>query len=115
MSINFELKTELLERGFIVANENTMRMEYAQGSISHYSKCAITLGHRTWGDMANQWFYWVRYESFAESGQPEVDHHTINEFYLAESNVADFLKGKGIYTKAEIEERRNNLRKRMRG
>jgi hypothetical protein len=111
MGINFALKADLLERGFIVANENTMRMEYAMGSIAHYKKCAITLGHRTWGDMANQWFYWVRYESFAESGQPEVDHHTINEFYVAESNVVDFLKDKGILSRAEFETRVSRLRR----
>lgn len=115
MSINFELKADLLERGFFVANENAMRMEYAMGSIAHYKKCVITLGHRTWGDMANQWFYWVRYESFAESGQPEFDHHTISECYVAESKIVDFLKDKGILSKAELADRRAEFKKRMRG
>lgn len=115
MNINFKLKADLLERGFSVANENTMRMEYANGSIAHYTKCAITLGHRTWGDMANQWFYWVRFESFAESGQPEIDHHTITECYVAETKIADFLKSKGILSEAERAERRAEFKKRMRG
>lgn len=123
MNINFELKADLLSRGFIVANENCHIMEYAMGSIAHYTKCTISLGHRHWGDIAEQWFYWVRYEAFAESGQPEFDHHTITESYIAESNVVDFLKSKGIYTEAEraehVEQMRRVIRerreKRLRG
>lgn len=113
MNIDFKLQAELLERGFVVSNENCMRMDYAMGSIAHYKKCSITLGHRVFGDMAQQWFYMVRFESFAESGQPEVDHHTITESYIAESNILGFLKSKGIYSRAEIEERRAALRKRI--
>lgn len=114
MDINFALKSDLLERGF-VPSENGMLMHYAMGSISHYKKCTVCIGHRVWGDMANDWFCSVRYESFMESGQPEVDHHTVNEFYMAESKVSEFLKGKGIYTKAERNERWENMRKRIRG
>lgn len=115
MNINFELQADLLNRGFIVSNENCMRMDYAMGSISNYKKCSITLGHRVFGNMANEWFYMVRFESFAESGQPEVDHHTITESYIAESKILDFLRSKGILSRMEIEERRNKLRMRMRG
>lgn len=114
MTINFALKADLLERGFSVADDG-LRMNFAEGSIARYTKCSVTLGHRVFGDMANEWFYMVRFESFAESGQPEVDHHTVSEFYVAESKIADFLKGKGIFTKAEREERRAELRRRMRG
>lgn len=112
--INFELKSSLLERGFVVTNENTVRMECAQGSIANYQKCTITLGHKVWGDIAKEWFYSVRYESFMESGQPEVDHHTIKECYIAESKVADFMKDKCFLTRAEhnakVEERVKRLR-----
>ena len=61
MTINYEIKADLLERGFSLTNENSMRMEYAFGSIANYKKCAITLGHRVFGDIANEWFYMVRY------------------------------------------------------
>ena len=111
MTINFALKADLLERGFSVADDG-LRMNYAMGSIANYQKCSITLGHRVFGDIANEWFYMVRFESFAESGQPEIDHHTISEFYIAESKIVDFLKSKGIFTKAEREERRAELRRR---
>lgn len=112
MTINSKLFAALLERGFSVVNADHMRMEYAMGSIANYTKCSITLGHRVYGDMANDWFYMVRYESFAESGQPEVDHHIVTEHYVAESNVVEFLRSKGIYSKAEREERRRNRMKR---
>lgn len=115
MTINFELKADLASRGFIVSNENICRMEYGCGSIAHYKKCAVTLGHKVWGDLANDWFYSVRFESFAESGQPEVDHHTIWQGYIAESKLPEYLKSKGIYSKAEIEERLARLRNRVRG
>ena len=114
MDINFTLKADLLERGF-VPSENGMHMHYACGSISNYKKCTVCIGHRVWGDIANDWFCSVRFESFMESGQPEVDHHTVNEFYMVESKVAEFLSSKCIWTRAEIEERRERLRKRMRG
>ena len=114
MTINYELKADLLERGF-VPSENGMHMHYAFGSISNYKKCTVCIGHRVWGDMANDWFCSVRFESFMESGQPEVDHHTVSESYMAESKVSEFLSSKCIWTKAEIEERRARLRKRMRG
>lgn len=114
MAINFELKTDLLERGFIVAHEGNQRMEYAMGSIAHYKKCTITLGHRVFGDIANQWFYWVRLESFAESGQPEFDHHTIREQYVAESAIPEFLRENAIMTRAELEDRRAEWKARMR-
>lgn len=105
------LKANLLERGFAIADNG--KMVFAEGSISRYTKCAVYLGHRHWGDMAQEWFYSVRFESFAESGQPEVDHHTISECYVAESEIVNFLKGKGILTKAEREEKWANIRKRM--
>lgn len=115
MTINFELKADLAARGFIVTNENICRMEYAEGSIARYTKCAITLGHTVWGGMADDWFYMVRYESFAESGQPEVDHHTIWEGYVALSKLPEYLKSKGIYTKAERDARWAEIRRRVRG
>lgn len=111
MNINFALKADLLERGFVSA-ENGM-MVFAEGSISRYTKCSVCLGYRLWGDMANEWFYSVRFESFAESGQPEIDHHTVSECYIAESKIVDFVRGKGILTKAEREARRAEFRKRM--
>ncbi len=111
MSINI-IKADLISRGFVEA-ENGM-MVFASGSISNYTKCSVCLGYRLWGDMAEQWFYSVRYESFAESGQPEVDHHTVSEVYIAESKITDFLKGKGILTRAEREARWAEIRKRMR-
>ena len=114
MNINFKLKADLLERSFSVADDG-LRMNFAEGSISNYKKCSIAIGHRIFGDIANEWFYSVRFESFAESGQPEIDHHTINEFYVAESKISDFLRSKGIFTKAEREERRAEFRRRARG
>lgn len=110
MNIN-TIKADLISRGFVEA-ENGM-MHFARGSISHYTKCSVCLGYRLWGDIAEQWFYSVRFESFAESGQPELDHHTVNEVYIAESNIVDFMRSKGIFTKAEREERRANFRKRV--
>lgn len=105
------IKVDLIERGFVSA-ENGM-MTFAEGSISNYKKCSVCLGYRLWGDMAEQWFYSVRFESFAESGQPELDHHTVSEVYIAESKIADYLRGKGILTKAEREAKWVELRKRM--
>lgn len=106
------IKADLIERGFVSA-ENGM-MTFAEGSISNYKKCSVCIGHAVWGDMAEQWFYSVRFESFAESGQPEVDHHTISEIYVAESKIADFMKSKGILTKAEREAKWAEIRNRMR-
>lgn len=110
MNIN-TIKADLIERGFVEA-ENGM-MVFASGSISNFKKCSVCLGYRLWGDMAEQWFYSVRFESFAESGQPELDHHTISEVYIAESKIADYLKGKGILSRAEYAERRAERNARM--
>ena len=106
------IKADLTARGFVEGANG--KMEYACGSIAHYAKCSVCLGYRLWGDMAREWFYSVRYESFAESGQPEVDHHTISEVYIAESKIVDFLRGKGILTTAERENRRAEWKARMR-
>lgn len=106
------IKSDLISRGFVEADNGMM--VYAEGSISRYTKCSVCLGYRLWGDMAEQWFYSVRFESFAESGQPEVDHHTISEIYVAESKIADFMKSKGILTKAEREAKWAEIRNRMR-
>jgi hypothetical protein len=106
-----ELMEDLQSRGFSVGNDGTMN--FAEGSISHYKKCSVSFGYRLWGDMAGEWFYPVRYESFAESGQPEVDHHTISEYYVAESQIVNFVRNKGILSNAEREERWTNLRKRL--
>lgn len=111
--INFELKANLLRRHFVVTNENTVRMECAQGSIANYQKCTITLGHKVWGDIAKEWFYSVRYESFMESAQPEVDHHTITECYIAESKVEEFMKDKGFLNRIERERKREESLKRL--
>ena len=102
MNVNF-IKADLIERGFVEA-ENGM-MHYAEGSISRYTKCSVCLGYRLYGDLAEQWFYSVRFESFAESGQPEIDHHTVSEAYVAESNISEFMRSKGILTRAEREAR----------
>ena len=110
---NFVLKSDLLRRGFVVTNENIQRMECAVGSIANYKKCTITLFHKVWGDIAQEYFYSVRYESFAESGQPEIDHHTINELYIAESKVADFMKDKGFLTKIEREAKMKEYKQRI--
>lgn len=104
------IKADLLERGFIADNG---KMIFAEGSISHYKKCSVCLSYRLYGDLANEWFYSVRYESFAESGQPEFDHHTICELYVAESKIADFMRSKGILSKEEREMKWAELRKRM--
>lgn len=111
MNIN-TIKADLISRGFVEV-ENGNKMVFASGSISNYKTCSVCLGYRLWGDMAEQWFYSVRYESFAESGQPELDHHTISEAYIAESNISEFLKDKGILTAAERGARWEDLRKRM--
>ena len=106
------IKADLTARGFMEGANG--KMEYACGSIAHYKKCSVCLGYRLWGDMAGEWFYSVRYESFAESGQPEFDHHTVTEIYVAESKIADFMHDKGILTRAEIENRRAEWKARMR-
>ena len=111
MSVN-SIKSDLFERGFVSADNGMMT--FASGSISNYKKCTVCLGYRLWGDMAEQWFYSVRFESFAESGQPEIDHHTISETYIAESNIADFMKSKGILTKAEYADAEGKRRARFR-
>ena len=105
------IQNDLVARGFVCGDNCTM--EYAYGSIANYKKCRVYLGHRHWGDMAGEWFYLVRYESFSESGQPEVDHHIISETYVAASKIAGFMHSKGILTKAEIESRRAKLRERI--
>ena len=110
MNIN-TIKADLISRGFVEA-ENGM-MHFASGSISNYKKCSVCLGYRLWGDMAEQWFYSVRFESFAESGQPEIDHHTVSEVYIAESKIADYLRGKGILSKTEYADRRAERMARM--
>jgi hypothetical protein len=111
MNINV-IKTDLLARGFVEGDNG--KMEYACGSIAHYTKCTVCLGYRLWGDLAEHWFYSVRYESFAESGQPEFDHHTVTERYIAESNLIGFLRDKGILTDAEIEKRADERRAKLR-
>lgn len=112
MNVN-AIKSDLFARGFVSADNGMMT--YASGSISNYKKCTVCLGYRLWGDMAEQWFYSVRFESFAESGQPEIDHHTISEAYIAESKISDFMRNKGIITEAERKEWRENLRKKIMG
>lgn len=108
MNIN-QIKIDLINRGFVSADNGSM--VFAEGSISHYRKCSVALGYRLWGDIANEWFYSVRFESFAESGQPEFDHHTIKELYIAESKIAVFMQNNGIFSKAEREERRRNYKR----
>lgn len=105
MNINF-IKSDLLERGFVSADNGNMI--YAVGSIANYTKCTVSLGYCLYGDIANEWFYSVCYESFAESGQPEIDHHIISNGYIAESKIADYMIGKGILTKAEREAKKKN-------
>lgn len=105
------IQNDLVARGFVCGDNG--KMEYAHGSIAHYTKCAVCLSYRLWGDMAGEWFYSVRYESFAESGQPEVDHHTISETYVAASQIADFMRSKGILTKAERDAKWARLRERI--
>lgn len=108
-----EIVADLLERGFFVTNDGTY--SFAEGSIANYRKCSVSLGYRMWGDIAGEWFYSVRYESFMESGQPEIDHHTVSECYVAESNIAEFMRSKGIYTIAEWEAKRAERKMRKRG
>ena len=112
MNINFELKAELLDRGFVVTNENNIRMSFANGSIANYKKCTIVLGHRVYGDIANEHFYLIHYEAFTESGHPEIDCHIITESYIAESEILEFLKSKGILSRAERAERMSQFRAR---
>lgn len=106
-----KIRADLEGRGF-TTSANGLRMEYAMGSIAHYVKCTVFL-HPYWGDIAGEWFFSVRYESFAESAQPELDHHTISEFYLAESAVSEYMRKKGILTHAEIEARTAERRARL--
>ena len=105
-----EIVADLIERGFFRGDNGVMN--FAEGSIANYRKCSVSLGYRMWGDIAGEWFYSVRYESFMESGQPEIDHHTVSECYVAESRIAEFMRSKGIYTIAEREARRAEMRKR---
>ena len=110
MNINYELVADLLSRGFVLTNEKTQKFEYACGSIANYKKCSITLGHRCYGELAEEFFYSVRFESFAESGHPEIDHHDIIDRYIAESNLSKFLKDKGILSKEERDKKREMTR-----
>ncbi len=107
------IKADLTARGFVEGNNG--KMEYACGSIAHYKKCTVYLGHGShiYGDLVNQWFYSVRFESFAESGQPEFDHHTIMEQYIAESSIPAFLREHGILSKAELEDIRAERNARL--
>jgi hypothetical protein len=106
------IKIDLLNRNFF--DECNGKMTFAEGSISRYTKCTVCLSYRLWGDLANEWFYSVRFESFAESGQPEIDHHTIEERYIAESEIAEFCRAKGIETRAERDARRKANEERLR-
>ena len=103
--------SDLLSRGF-VATENG-KFEYAHGSIANYCKCTICLGYTLWGDIANEYFYHVRHESFAESGQPEIDHHTVIEQYVAASKIIDYVKANNILTREEREEKRREFRAKL--
>lgn len=94
-----ELQADLFRRGFSVSDNG--KMNYANGSISNYRKCTVYLDYCIWGDIVGEWFYSVRFESFAESGQPEIDHHTIKEFYATPSQIVEFLKGNCILTADE--------------
>ena len=107
------LVADLSARGFVSVGNG--KFEFAEGSISRYTKCTINLSYCLWGDLANEYFYSVRFESFAESGQPEIDHHTNTECYMTKTQIIKFLSDKGILTKAERAERWANLKKRVRG
>lgn len=110
MNIN-TIKADLSARGFYP--DYNGKMIFAEGSISNYRKCTISLDFALWGDIAEEHFYLVRYESFAESGQPEVDHHTITERYIAESQIAEFCREKYIETAEERRARRAEYRAKL--
>lgn len=103
--------SDLEARGFHTTGDTNWH--WACGSISHYTKCDICLGYRLYSGVADDVFYSVRYESFAESGEPAFDHHTIAEGYVAASKIAEYMRDKGIYTAAELAARRTELRKRL--
>ena len=103
--------SDLEARGFHTTGDTNWH--WACGSISHYAKCRIALGYCLYSDVADDVFYSVRYESFAESGDPAIDHHTIAEGYVAASKIAEYMRGKSIYTTAELAARRAELRKRL--
>ena len=109
---NISVVADLLARNFVF-DASVNRMEYASGSICHYTKCTVYMGSRVYGDLREEYMYRVLYESFAESGQPEVDHHIITDSYVAESSLSQFMRDKGIQTKAEIEAERLLSRQRM--
>lgn len=109
MNVNI-IASDLLSRGFVAAENG--KFEYAHGSISNYCKCTICLGCAVWGDIVNEYFYHVRHESFAESGQPEIDHHAVIEQYISESKISEYLKAKNILTRSEREERRREVKAR---
>lgn len=113
MNINYELKCDLLSRGFEAKGENDLIMEYASGSISNYKKCKIYLNLPCYGDIAQEVFYPVRLECFSESGQPEFDYHDIINRYIAESNISAYLKKHGILSKEERDIERAKFRKRI--
>lgn len=114
MNINIcAIVSDLTARGFV--SDGNGSWLYASGSISHFTKCRVCLGYCMYSDMADGAFYSVRYESFAESGDPAFDHHDISERYVSAEHIADFMRSKGILTSAEREARWAEFRRRARG
>lgn len=112
MTVNFSVISDLLARGFEF-DENSRTMSFASGSIARYKKCTVYLDSRTYGDIAEDYFYSVEYESFAESGQPETDHHIIETRNVAKSKLCEFMRDRGIETDAEIKAEGIIRRQRM--
>jgi hypothetical protein len=111
MNANISVVADLLARGFVF-DASVNRMEFAYGSICHYTKCTVYMD-RVYGDLREEYMYRVRYESFAESGQPEVDHHIITDSHVAESQLSEFMRNNGIQTDSEIEAERIIRKQRM--
>lgn len=110
MNINVII-SDLEARGFRTTGDTNWH--WACGSISNYTKCDICLGYCLYSGLSNGVFYSVRYESFAESGDPAIDHHTVSEAYVEASRIADFMRGKGILTRAEREAKWAEMRRRL--
>lgn len=105
-SINGAIMVDLFERGFCVS-EDGRRLEFAEGSISNYTKCTIYAPRMMWSleKEGNTLACDLIFERFSESGQIEVDGHTTIEKAVAVNRLCEWLEAHGIRNRREMREK----------
>jgi hypothetical protein len=107
ITMETELLADLLNRGFVL--EDNGSLVYASGSISNYKKLVIGQP-RPHCSLARGEEYvpacYVQFESFQEPGYIECDWKRTEEGFVAEENLLNYVRDKGILSSVERNTRR---------